>query len=177
MTTGISDYGSDPLVRIYYCVNPSVGTGHTFTISSSNIYAVFAVIGFSTAADAAVDVSSGYSQGSASTINPGSITPSGDGRALISFVATQRPNGTTYSIDGGFTETAENSPADGAYYGGEIAYLIQTTAAAANPTITASTSVLASSAILVAWSPMRSMFLAQNSRCVQGVMLRGSSIM
>ncbi len=33
------------------------------------------------------------------------------------------------------------------------------------------------SAMLVAWSPMRSRFLAMNSRCVHGVMLRGSSIM
>src|SRR5690606_14123634 len=33
------------------------------------------------------------------------------------------------------------------------------------------------SAMLVAWSPMRSMFLAMNSRWVQEVMLRGSSIM
>src|SRR5262249_546277 len=33
------------------------------------------------------------------------------------------------------------------------------------------------SAMLVAWSPIRSMFLAMNSRCVQGLMLRGSSIM
>ncbi len=33
------------------------------------------------------------------------------------------------------------------------------------------------SAMLVAWSPIRSRFLAMNSRCVHGVMLRGSSIM
>ena len=33
------------------------------------------------------------------------------------------------------------------------------------------------SAILVTWSPIRSMFLATNSRCVHGVMWRGSSIM
>src|SRR5690606_16650043 len=33
------------------------------------------------------------------------------------------------------------------------------------------------SAMLVAWSPMRSMFLAMNSRWVQEVMLRGSCIM
>ncbi len=33
------------------------------------------------------------------------------------------------------------------------------------------------SAMLVAWSPIRSMFLAMNSRCVQPVMLRASSIM
>jgi hypothetical protein len=33
------------------------------------------------------------------------------------------------------------------------------------------------SAMLVAWSPARSMFFEQKSRCVQNVMLRGSSIM
>ena len=33
------------------------------------------------------------------------------------------------------------------------------------------------SAMLVAWSPMRSMFLAMNSRCVQAVIWRGSSAM
>src|SRR5688572_6459295 len=33
------------------------------------------------------------------------------------------------------------------------------------------------SAMLVAWSPMRSMFLAMNSRCVHGVIARASSIM
>ena len=32
------------------------------------------------------------------------------------------------------------------------------------------------SAMLVTWSPTRSMFFAQNSRCVHIVMLRGSSI-
>ena len=33
------------------------------------------------------------------------------------------------------------------------------------------------SAMLVAWSPMRSRFLAMNNRCAPGVIVRGSPIM
>lgn len=116
--------------RIFDCIGPTVGTGHTFTLTGSSADTGIAVLACS-----GVKQTSPYDQSnqndfaSGATMNPGSVTPTEDNELIVCGLSTIQVS--TASIDGGFTElgylTASNRGID-------LAYLIQTTAAAANPT-------------------------------------------
>src|SRR5574343_2043522 len=73
-------------VRLYYCVSPTVGSGHTFTVSGTGIYASLAAAAFSgvNTADAFEAESTNFSNTAGTSGTPGSITPAADG-ALIVF--------------------------------------------------------------------------------------------
>ncbi|MEY5098927.1 MAG: hypothetical protein RJA36_1646 [Pseudomonadota bacterium] len=129
---------SDGTVRLYYCYSPTVGAGHTFTASGTGIYTTIGAIAFSGAASSPFDQqSTNYASTSGTTIQPGSITPTEDGEVIVS--ATEFGSGATSStIDSSFTETFDQAAGSGVNYTTTAAYLIQTTAAAVNPTITGS---------------------------------------
>lgn len=120
---------------IYYAINPTVGTGHTFTTAGVEIYTAMAVEAFSGVHTTAPFDQENGANAFASTLATGSVTPGEDSEVVITVLAS---NGacTPTSIDGGFTETSETNFGSGNNYGVSLAYLIQTTAAAANPTWT-----------------------------------------
>lgn len=133
--TGLTIHGTgNRLNRIYYCINPtSVGSGHTFTSTSDNrSICVMAFDGTFTAFDA----ENGATLGSpANSVHTGSVTPSQNGEVIVaSMTFYEAPN--TPSMDTGFTLTDNIQP--GSTYGAGFAYLVQTTAAAVNPTWTLS---------------------------------------
>jgi len=139
--TGLTTFGGGtgfkPEVKIWYCLNPTVGSGHTFSNNPSGTgYPSIAVAAFSGAGSSPFDQQNGFSSGdtTALTIQAGSITPGQDNELLIAGVGwtlSAGVNGRT--IDGGFTKLVDGD--SGAhFYGIALAYLIQTTAAAANPT-------------------------------------------
>lgn len=121
-------------VRMYWCVPSSVGSGHTFTASQAGSFPAVFVEAWSGAHASPYDQESGDAQ-TGTTIAPGSITPSVD-NALVAtgaFVGSYAAG--SLSVDGGFTISNQaNSSANA--YGGGLAYLVQTSAAAANPTWT-----------------------------------------
>lgn len=121
--------------RLYYCASPTVGSGHTFTNGGTGIYAAGVVIALSgTHASSPFDQQSGsYMAGSGSSILPGSVTPTEDNEIVITGVAENGTPGTR-AINGGFTIQGNVNHSGGVNYGVALAYLIQTTAAAANPT-------------------------------------------
>lgn len=135
--TSLTSRGTDPFTTIWYVFNPTVGTGHTFAVSVGNSYPSIFVSAWSGAVTSPFDAENGASSASASTLQPGSITPSENNELVITVVGST-VEGTTYSINGGFTITNQVDGADSLAYGGAMAYLIQTTAAAANPTWTLS---------------------------------------
>ena len=103
--TGLTSYvgsGSTYAVKIYYCIAPTVGAGHTFTLSGSIydsvIYAGFSKTSplFDTGKDSGVSGSAAFT-----TIQPGSLTPSVD-NCLVFTVLTYASSGDA-SIDGSFT--------------------------------------------------------------------------
>ena len=90
--TGLtSRVGAGAAQRLYYCLAPTVGTGHTFTVSGTSTAATIHVYAF-------FGVSSYHSEsgatGSASPLASGSLTPSANG----ALVFTGRSGGTAIPI-------------------------------------------------------------------------------
>jgi hypothetical protein len=132
-TLGFATSGADTQVSIYYVYNPTVGSGHTFTWSAAN--GPITVMAWSGSASSPADQSSGQNTAGATTVQPGSITPSQNNELVIAGVDA---NNNISSIDSGYTITDNESYTSGVSLGGAAAYLIQTTASATNPTWTLS---------------------------------------
>lgn len=131
---------------LYYSRPTSVGSGHTFSNTGGFNYSSLAVAAFSGNAPYLILDRVSSNNITSTTIQPGSITPSQDNELVICSLGFSGA-GTPISIDGGFTETNELDFSSGAYYGNGLAYLIQTTAAAANPTWTRTNSSLMTTVI------------------------------
>lgn len=119
--------------QFFRCDAPVVGSGHTFTVTGTAVYPCFHVLAFSGAKSfPAIQFSSGASSGTSQST--GSITPPADNYLLITATA----------VGGSSSGEAADSPfssnsyfqnfSGGVNYGGGIAYEIQTTATARNPT-------------------------------------------
>lgn len=119
---------------LYYCYAPTVGSGHTFTFSEAghNIYCSLCVSAWSGAGSSPFDVENGSKTDSATSLATGSITPSA-GKELIITGFGAAGVARSYTINGGFTITDSVTGAPG-LEGSSLAYLIQTSATAANPT-------------------------------------------
>ncbi len=113
----------------------SVGSGHTFTVTPGTFIGI-AVTAFAGGATSSIDdqVNSAGGGFGATTMQPGSITPSVNNTLVITTIEVSDGADAT-SINGGFT-IAAHVIAGGSNFGAAIAYLVQTTAAAANPTWT-----------------------------------------
>jgi len=136
--------------RMWWCAPTSVGSGHTFTVAATETYASLGAMALSGAHASPFGAESGATFSSDPTVQPGSLTPAEDNCLVIA--ATGAAGGlallTDVTADGGFTDRPV-LPTGGVNTGGAIAYLIQTSAAAANPTLTydvTPTDVIAASA-------------------------------
>jgi hypothetical protein len=121
-------------MRFYYCLNPTVGAGHTFTVSGTGVYGSMTAAAFSGAAASPFDLENGAASVSGTTLQPGSITPS-EGNELVISAGGDAMDGTP-TPDGGFTVVARAAFSGGVCFGSHLAYLVQTSAVAANPTWT-----------------------------------------
>lgn len=120
--------------RLFYCVPTSVGSGHTFTYSQSGTFPVIGVRAFSGAHATPLDQqAAGGSTGSGTSLQPGSLTPPGDGYLFVSGIIHGETGGTALLINSGFTSVGVNYSSSNNIAGG-MGYLIQTSAAAVNPT-------------------------------------------
>jgi hypothetical protein len=120
-------------VQMYYCVPipAKVGSGHTVTFdASSSFYASGYFAAFSGSAAAPFDVQNGATNTSA-TMSPGSITPSFSDELVISGIGMHVSGAPT--VDASMTVLDSNGFLSGNYFGGGMAYKIQTAAAAINP--------------------------------------------
>lgn len=131
---------------IFYCKAPTVGTGHTFTVSGTSAYASMEVSAWSgTDQTANADGDNGGSN-SGTTVQPGSLLPSQNG-SLIIFAGNLSGAGTISGVDSGFTLLDQSPLVGGSADGSFLAYKIQSTAASVNPTASASGSMPMSAAI------------------------------
>ncbi|MFM2357274.1 MAG: hypothetical protein RJA61_11 [Candidatus Parcubacteria bacterium] len=130
--------------RIYYAYNPTVGSGHTFTATNSS-YPSIAVSAWSGAATSPYDVENGSSGSGITSKQPGSVTPSENNELIITGLGFDTSN--TLSINSGFTISNQLNYTVGNYMGGAMAYLVQTTSAAVNPTWSWSSSMGVSTGI------------------------------
>lgn len=125
--------GSQSGVVFYYCVNPTVGTNHAFLTSDGggNInFGGIVVFAFSgTATSSPKDQENGqFISVLGSSATPGSITPSANNYVVLT--GCMNYNGSAPTIPPGYS--GQNWTTATAFAGG-AAYLIQTTATAANP--------------------------------------------
>ena len=142
ITSAIFDPGSARTQTVlFYVKNPTVGTGHTFTCGGAGTYCGIFVATFS-GTDTAQNVDqhnqAGSGPGTSTTFQPGSVTPSQNNELIVSGLLQPSNTSQTLSIDSGFSKTDEAPLVSGNAFGGALAYFVQGTAAAINPTWTAS---------------------------------------
>ena len=120
--------------QMYYVVNPTVGSGHTFTATSvGTSYPSVFVVAFTGAASSPLDTQNGNGSTSAVSLATGSITPAQNDELIMSAWGGEAPN---RSANSGMTAVEQQPYNNGLYFAGAIAYKIQTTAAAINVTWT-----------------------------------------
>lgn len=120
--------------RLYYATTTTkIGASHTFTITGSNVYATIYVQAFSNVSQSSTFDKENGASGTGTSIQPGSVTPANNNALIISGLSFNQSS-TMQAINSGFTRTSWKNFGSGNNYGGAMAYLIQTTAAAVNPT-------------------------------------------
>lgn len=138
--------------QLYYTVPSSVGSGHTFSANGSLSYPSVCVQAFSTVNATPFDTETGaVSAGSVSSLQPGSITPTEDYSLLVSGYAPYIGEGTV-SIDSSFAITDALPIVPGFAFGSFMAYKIQGTSTADNPTWTC-TGSSAAVAVMASFKP------------------------
>lgn len=157
LTACSSASGTYSLAQILYNQGGIVGASHTFTVNpGQNAGPILTIMAFSGSATSPLDVQSGANAGAGVTsIQPGSITPSENGALIIAGLCAIDGTAPPYSINDGFTApdagTAWGLRASEGGYGG---YLVQTAAAAIDPTITwTGSSTQTNSAVIAAFKP------------------------
>lgn len=121
---------STPYVRLYYCENPIVGSGHWFrwTAVGTNLGCISAW-GFENAG--AYDARESGATGLVETLQPGSLTPS-EPNCLVFIALGSQTNGGD-SVNSGFT-IGTRIPNTANHISLSAAWLVQEAAAAVNPT-------------------------------------------
>lgn len=140
------DAGTGADVRIFYCMAPTVGAGHTFTVSASGAAPAIAFDCFAgVKTSAAFDVESGAATTSVTTIAAGSITPTQDGDLIFACLGLSTAE--TSPTPTNATATEHQVFVSGTNYGLDIGYAIQSTATAVNVSWSWSTSTQAATAV------------------------------
>lgn len=139
--------------RVWYKASPGVGAAMTFSVGGTGLgNGIYAAAFSGVAVTSPVDQEAGNASASpATTVQPGSLTPSVPGCLIL--VGWSIDAGATVAIDSGFTILDQANFVGGASYGGGLAYLIQTSAAPVNPTITVSGGLPDISIVMVAVKP------------------------
>jgi hypothetical protein len=126
----------DMKCSVWYAVNPTVTSSHTISVTGTGNRASIAFAAWSGAdTSAPFDQTANAQDLFNGTIQAGSVTPTTNDQVVIAAMGATLDDGTPASIDGGFT-IAQQADGTGNATGVYLAYLIQTTAAAANPTWT-----------------------------------------
>jgi hypothetical protein len=139
---------ADPTTRtskVFYVASPTTSATHTFTYTASSVFGSIIVSGYSGTHTSPLDDQATNSNDSAASLQAGQVDPTEDDELIVAcsgFGAS-----VSQSIDGGFT-IRQQTATDGNGVGAAIADLIQTSAAAANPTWSYNSSTPSSATIL-----------------------------
>jgi hypothetical protein len=124
--------------RVFYVESPTVGSGHTFQSNDGNTPVGIVIALAGTKASSSFDQQIALMEPPSHNppVNIGtSLTPSENNCIVLALLAGFPENG-SHSINGGYTIAADVPGAGGVNYGAALAYLIQTTATATDPTWT-----------------------------------------
>lgn len=138
--TALTAYGAaaNAFSQLFYTCNPVTSASHTFTTtgSSASFQAIYAAAFKNVQCPGPFDVGNGAGPiGSGTTFQPGSITPSLNGELIVTPLSNFETSGTD-SINSSFTLLSQQLDVSSTNIGLDFAYLIQSTAAAINPTWT-----------------------------------------
>jgi hypothetical protein len=114
--------------QFHYVLAPTVGAGHTITVTGTGIYNSVVAYAFGGVASYQTESSA---QSSASPLAPGSVTPSANGALIVTSLNSETV--ATDTIPTGFTGGIQVTYVGGSSMQTSTAYLIQPTAAAINP--------------------------------------------
>jgi hypothetical protein len=156
---------------LFFSHNPTVGSGHTFTSTTATVPAgTITVQAWSGSVVGTVtDHNNAGNTGAATSLQPGSITLSQNNSLVVaSFGGLDGDAGDTQSIGSGFALSDQNTFVGGNHYAGAMAYLVQGSAAAINPTWSWTNSS-ASAALIADFVPGGSGPVVINSRTLVGV--------
>ncbi len=122
--------GTSSKATLWYCVNPATSTMHTFTDTLTGGFPAILVQAFNNGS--VFDQEAAGSSSSGTTSQPGSITPSENNAVVVTGIGLEDTIG--IAIDSGYTISATATGSAGNSFAGSLAYKIQTTATATNPT-------------------------------------------
>lgn len=131
----LQSHASGLALRLFFTASGSYTNGMTVSVANSAwSFLSVAVLALSGVASTPLDQQNGTTTGTDGTsLQPGSITPGEDNEIIVAAVTTSSTE-TAFSINGGFTIADQFDLSGGNHFSLGLAYLIQTTAAAANPT-------------------------------------------
>jgi hypothetical protein len=130
--------GSNVIVSIYDCVAPTVGTNHVFSLTGTTTLPSLVVDGWSGEhASSPFDQVAAGATATSTTIQPGSVTPTQNNELVVTGICSDTQ---IDSIDGSFVITTNIAGVPSTSFDVAAARLIQTSAAAANPTWTVNSS-------------------------------------
>lgn len=124
--------GANARNTIWWARPTTVGSGHTFTATGTGTFPTIDVLAFSGSAVSPFDQESGAVQAFGTSVQPGSLTPPQNDCLVVTGFTADAAAG-SLACSGGFT-ISTNVGVSGNHERGALAYLIQTTAAAVNPT-------------------------------------------
>lgn len=121
---------------LYYCSNPTVGSGHTFSNTGAFNFCSLCVSAFSGVKTSnPFDQENGATATGVTTVQTGSVTPTEDNELIVTHLGFNAA-GLPTSIDSSFIETNDAEFGAANNYGSTMAYIVQTTAGSVNPTWT-----------------------------------------
>ena len=121
---------------LWYKISPTTNASHNFSLTGTDVYSSLQCSAFAAAGTVTFEAeSAGGTTNPATSLQPGSLTPSGNDRLFVTGL-TWHGNSETVSIDNSFTIGAQNDyhAGGGEAEGGAMAYRIQVAAGALNPT-------------------------------------------
>jgi hypothetical protein len=134
--TGHATGNYNTIIRYVNSATPTVGSSHTISYGAAvSRYPAACLFAFSGTVTSPFDVENGSSSASASSLATGSVTP-GQDNELVFTVYGGDNDSVTPTINGGFTASGFSASSSGLAASVAVAYLVQTTATAANPTWT-----------------------------------------
>jgi len=123
--------GTGARARLYSVANPTVGTGHTVTVTGGTAVVVLVAAYSGSLVVSPFDQENGAT-GTASPFAAGPVTPSQNNELLVALVGWHTL-ATVPTIDSGFTVREGFGYSAGDHFGGALADLIQTTGSAQHP--------------------------------------------
>lgn len=128
--------GGSQRITIWYNQSGSFGSEtFTATVTGASTFPSISCLAFSGSTATPFDVENGATTVSSTTVQSGSITPGAANELVIAALSMGTAN-SSITIDGGFSTPLTTNFTGGQCEGVGVSYLIQTSAAAANPTWT-----------------------------------------